>query len=69
MECGLAMAFFLLRAFAASREIMSWAGDMVLRAKSVAAPKYDLDQMLALMTPDTFPDDLDFGPPQGREAW
>ncbi len=35
----------------------------------VTAPKYDLDQMLALMTPDTFPDNLDFGPPQGGEAW
>ncbi len=35
----------------------------------VTAPKYDLDQMFALMTPDTFPDNLDFGPPKGLEAW
>jgi antitoxin MazE len=35
----------------------------------VTAPKYDLDEMLALMTPDTFPDVLDFGPAQGGEAW
>jgi len=30
---------------------------------------YDLDQLLALMTPDTFPEDVDFGPPQGGELW
>jgi len=30
---------------------------------------YNLDQMLALMTPDTFPEDVDFGPPQGGEIW
>ncbi len=30
---------------------------------------YDLDQLLALMTPDTFPEDVDFGPPRGGEIW
>ncbi|UTP38343.1 AbrB/MazE/SpoVT family DNA-binding domain-containing protein [Phenylobacterium sp. LH3H17] len=35
----------------------------------VRAPKYDLDQMLDRMTPDTFPQDVDFGPPVGQEAW
>ena len=35
----------------------------------VAAPSYDLDDLLAKMTPDTFPEDIDFGPPVGGEAW
>ncbi len=33
------------------------------------APSYDLERMVAAMTPDTFPDDLDFGAPRGGEAW
>jgi antitoxin MazE len=35
----------------------------------VRAPVYDLDQLLAQMAPDTFPDDVDFGPSVGDEAW
>lgn len=35
----------------------------------VAAPSYDLDDLLARMTPDTFPDEVDFGRPVGGEAW
>jgi antitoxin MazE len=35
----------------------------------IIRPTYDLDQLLALMTPDTFPEDVDFGPPQGGEVW
>ena len=35
----------------------------------VAAPSYDLDDLLAKMTPDTFPEDIDFGRPVGGEAW
>jgi antitoxin MazE len=35
----------------------------------VAEPRYDLDELLARMTPDTFPDDVDFGRPVGGEAW
>jgi len=35
----------------------------------VSAPVFDLDALLAAMTPDTFPEDLDFGPPMGREVW
>jgi antitoxin MazE len=30
---------------------------------------HDLDQLLDLMKPETFPDDVDFGPPVGRESW
>ncbi len=35
----------------------------------VAAPSYDLDTLLAGMTPETFPDEVDFGRPVGQEAW
>ncbi|MDO8902260.1 MAG: AbrB/MazE/SpoVT family DNA-binding domain-containing protein [Phenylobacterium sp.] len=35
----------------------------------VAAPSYDLDDLLAKMTPETFPEDIDFGGPVGDEAW
>jgi antitoxin MazE len=35
----------------------------------VAAPSYDLDSLLAGMTSDTFPDEVDFGHPVGGEVW
>ena len=35
----------------------------------VRAPHYDLDHLLDRMTPETFPEDIDFGPPVGWEAW
>lgn len=35
----------------------------------ITAPVHDLDDLLARMTPDTFPDDVDFGRPVGGEAW
>lgn len=35
----------------------------------VTAPSYDLDALLATMTPETFPDDVDFGQPVGQEMW
>lgn len=35
----------------------------------VRAPVYDLDDLLDRMTPDTFHDDVDFGPPEGNEVW
>ena len=35
----------------------------------VRAPAYDLDEMLDQMSADTFHDDIDFGPPVGREGW
>ena len=33
------------------------------------AQAYDLDLLLAAMRPETFPDEADFGPPVGGEAW
>jgi antitoxin MazE len=35
----------------------------------IKAPVYDLDQLLDQMTPETFHDDIDFGPPAGQEVW
>lgn len=34
----------------------------------VAAPRYDLDALLDRMTPETFPEEVDFGRPAGEEA-
>ncbi len=35
----------------------------------VRTPTYDLDRLLDQMTPESFHDDEDFGPPVGGEAW
>lgn len=35
----------------------------------VTATSYDLDELLAKMTPDTFPEEVDFGAPIGGETW
>ena len=35
----------------------------------VIAPSYDLDTLLAQMTADTFPEEIDFGPAVGNEVW
>jgi len=34
----------------------------------VRAPVYDLDRLLDAMTPETFPEDVDFGRPAGGEV-
>ncbi len=48
-------------------EIREEGGRIVI--EPVQAPEYDLDAMIDAMRPETFPDDLDFGPPKGREVW
>ena len=35
----------------------------------ILAPTYDLDALLAKMSPETFPDDDDFGVIIGQEVW
>ena len=35
----------------------------------VMAPTYELDALLSRMTPNTFPEEIDFGPAVGDEAW
>jgi antitoxin MazE len=35
----------------------------------IRPPVYDLDRLLDQMTPDSFHEDAEFGPPVGREAW
>ncbi len=48
-------------------EVREEGGRVVI--EPVKAPVYDLDQLLDQMTPETFPEDVDFGAPVGREAW
>jgi hypothetical protein len=33
------------------------------------APQYDIDEMIKAMTPDTFPDIVDWGKPVGQELF
>ena len=35
----------------------------------VRKPVYKLEELLAEMDPDTFPDLVDYGPPVGKEIW
>lgn len=35
----------------------------------VSVPIYDLRELLDRMTPETFPEQIDFGRPVGREVW
>jgi antitoxin MazE len=35
----------------------------------VRAPVYTLDELVGQMTPETFPEEIDFGPPAGQEVW
>ncbi|HXA39251.1 MAG TPA: AbrB/MazE/SpoVT family DNA-binding domain-containing protein [Phenylobacterium sp.] len=35
----------------------------------IVAEAYDLDRLLDQMTAETFPEDVNSGPPVGREAW
>jgi antitoxin MazE len=35
----------------------------------VKADPYELDALIDQMRPDTFPEDIDFGFPWGRETW
>lgn len=42
-------------------------GRIVIEA--LKPPAYDLDRLLDAMTPETFPEESDFGPPVGAEVW
>jgi antitoxin MazE len=35
----------------------------------IKAPHYELDRLLDQMTPETFHEEVDFGPPVGQEVW
>jgi antitoxin MazE len=41
----------------------------VIVIEPIRAPADELERLLDAMTPDTFHDDIDFGPPQGGEVW
>ena len=51
------------------QEIELRAEDGRIIIEPVKTPRYELEELLAAMTPDTFPDDLDFGEPMGKESW
>ena len=46
-------------------------GALVLRpiAKPARKPSYTLDQLLSGMTRDNVPEEVDWGPQRGNEAW
>ncbi len=48
-------------------EIREEGGRIVI--EPIKADPYDLDALLDQMRPETFPEEADFGPPQGREMW
>ncbi len=48
-------------------EVREEGGRIVI--EPLRAPVYDLERLLAEMKPETFPEDVDFGPPAGSEAW
>ena len=48
-------------------EIREEGGRIII--EPIRAPAYDLESLLDQMTPDTFPDDEDFGAAVGGEAW
>ena len=35
----------------------------------IKAEPYDLDALIDQMRPETFPEEVDYGPPRGREIW
>ncbi len=48
-------------------DVREEAGRIII--EPIAVPSYDLDQLLAGMSPDNFPEVVDFGPEVGGEAW
>jgi antitoxin MazE len=50
-----------------SVEVTAEGGRVII--EPVTTPVYDLDQLLDQMTPETFHQEVDFGPPVGQEIW
>jgi antitoxin MazE len=48
-------------------EITEEGGRVII--EPIAAPAYDLDTLLGQMKPETFPDEVGFGAPVGKEIW
>jgi antitoxin MazE len=50
-----------------SVEVRAEDGRIVI--EPIKAPIYNLDELLDRMTPETFHEEIDFGPPVGEEVW
>ncbi|MSP00980.1 MAG: AbrB/MazE/SpoVT family DNA-binding domain-containing protein [Acetobacteraceae bacterium] len=50
-----------------SVEVRAEGGRVII--EPIKAPVYDLDDLLDRMTPETFHEEIDFGPPAGQETW
>ncbi|HWK43685.1 MAG TPA: AbrB/MazE/SpoVT family DNA-binding domain-containing protein [Stellaceae bacterium] len=48
-------------------EVREESGRIII--EPIRGPVYDLDRLLDQMTPETFHEDVDFGPPAGQEVW
>lgn len=48
-------------------DVREEAGRIII--EPISTPSYDLDSLMCAMTPDTFPEEDDFGRPMGKEAW
>lgn len=48
-------------------EITEEGGRVII--EPIATPTYDLDGLLGQMKPETFPEEVDFGAPIGKEIW
>ncbi len=51
------------------RQMSEASQDQERPAESATTPSYVLDELIHQMTPETFPDDINPGPPVGREIW
>lgn len=48
-------------------DVREEAGRIII--EPVKTPVYDLDELIDQMTPETFHDEIDFGPAIGQEVW
>jgi antitoxin MazE len=56
-------------ALRAGQEVEIWEKDGRIFIDPAAVPAYDLDLLLAQMHPGNLHEDIDFGPPVGKEIW
>jgi antitoxin MazE len=56
-------------ALAVDQSVEVRAEDGRIIIEPIRAPTYSLDELLDRMTPETFHEEIDFGPPVGEELW